>query len=209
MRYFIGKYSLPCFQEIVAQIPDIGMLLGPLKSWQNPFSIYALDNGVYGAWTKGKIWDIEMEVNWLNMLSKIPAENHPVWVLLPDVVADWKATVELGKTYLPILRDKGLPVAIALQDGCDFQEALEMEPDWVFVAGSTEWKEANIAKVCQSFHAHNIGVHVGRVNTRRRLMLCQSAGVDSVDGTTLNKFRDASLPLISKTLKQPCLLIDA
>ena len=205
MRYMIGSDSLPSFLTVQEEIPDAGMLLYP-KSWRAPAGVYACDNGVYGAFQKGKVWDDQMHHAFLGMLNKIPADNPPLWVLLPDAVADWPRTVELAAMYLPLVRQRRLPVAIALQDGCNFEEVMGFAPDWVFVAGSTEWKEANILTACRFFHARGIKVHVGRVNTRRRLMLCQSAGADSADGTTLNKFLNATLPLIANTLRQPCLI---
>lgn len=148
-----------------------------------------------------------MHDDFMGMLSKIPTENPPEWVLLPDAVGDWARTVELAQIYLPIVRGLGYNVAVALQDGCEFDQVLDFDPQWVFVAGSTEWKECNIASSCEFFKPLGIRVHVGRVNTKRRLILCMSAGVDSCDGTTLNKFRDSTLPLVKHTLMQGCLHI--
>jgi hypothetical protein len=45
-------------------------------------------------------------------------------------------------------------------------------------------------------------VHVGRVNTRRRLRYFQLAGAHSVDGNAL-KFFDDNYPIIHQTLEQP------
>jgi hypothetical protein len=182
------------------------MLLTP-TAWQTPYTSYACDNGVYANFMKGRGWDNEMDVQYREMLSKLPADNPPMWVLLPDVVADWKATVELGRIYLPILKQLCIPVAVALQDGCDFNEALQFDPDWVFVGGSTEWKLANVSRICQFFRPKGIKVHVGRVNTARRVRLCQSAGADSCDGTTLNKFCNKNLPRVSRELHQGCFVL--
>ena len=208
MRYMIGSASVPSLAAVQVDIHGAGMLLYP-ASWRTPPlppTRYACDNGVYEAWDKNRRgWDQEMHIAWLGMLNKIPSGNLPEWVLLPDAVGDWHRTVELAGLYLPTIRHRGLPVAIALQDGCDFEQVMDFVPGWVFVAGSTEWKEANIAPACRFFHDRGIKVHVGRVNTRKRLHLCQLAGADSCDGTTLNKFRDANLPTISKALNFPLL----
>lgn len=204
--YMIGKAGLPQLQQIQGAIARVGMILAP-DAWQTPTCPYALDNGVYGAFLKGRTWDQEMHCAWLGMLAKVPADIPPLWVLLPDAVADWPRTVELAELYAPVVRSHGWPVAIALQDGCDFDQVLEFAPDWVFLAGSTEWKERNIDAVCRFFQPLGICVHVGRVNTRRRIMLCQAAGVDSCDGTTLNKYRDATLPLVRDTLAQSCMVM--
>jgi hypothetical protein len=206
VRYMIGSISTTALGAIQAEIPDVCMMLSP-AGWRAPRCSYACDNGVYGAWTRGKVWDQEMHCAYLDMLSKVPPDNLPIFVLLPDAVADWDRTVELAGIYLPMIRQKGFRVAIALQDGCSFEQVMDYDPDWVFVAGSTEWKEDNIGPACEFFHARGIKVHVGRVNTRRRLRICQAAGVDSCDGTCLNKYMDANLSLIAETLKQPCLQI--
>ena len=204
MRYLIGSASLPSFEKIQARIPDCGMLLQP-KSWRKPHGVYACDNGVYAAWIKGRGWDQQMHNDYLRMLAKISRDNLPLWVLLPDAVANWHRTVELARIYLPIIRQAGLAVAIALQDGCSFEQALEFTPECAFVAGSDRWKEDNVAPACSFFRPKGISVHVGRVNTRRRLIICQIAGADSVDGTSLNRWRNANLALIANTLRQRCL----
>jgi len=207
MQYFMGAKGFPSYVGMNAHIQDLGMLYTP-ESWRTPFCPYACDNGVFAAWTKGKVWDEAMHCAYLGMLDKVSTQDRqPEWVLLPDAVADWSRTVELASLYLPLLRGRGLNVAIALQDGCDFAQVLDFSPDWVFVAGSTAWKESNIHAATEFFHPLGIRVHVGRVNTRRRLRLCQSAGVDSADGTTLNKFARETVGLVRDTLAQPCLRI--
>jgi hypothetical protein len=208
MRYLISSTSLPSFLRLKPHIDDLGMLLFP-AGWRTPYCNYACDNGVYVAWTRGKAWGEGMHRDYMGMLDKIPQELPPDWVLLPDAVANWPRTMELAQLYLPYLRERNLPVAIALQDGCDFAQALDFAPDWVFVAGSTEWKIANIGAACRFFHPLGVRVHVGRINTMQRMRLAQAAGVDSVDGTTLNKFPAGNLHRIKGSLQQPCLLLDA
>lgn len=115
MRYMVGKMGRPQFEQCSTSIDAIGMILAP-NAWQMPFSVYALDNGVYGAWCKGRMWDQEMHEDWLKMLDKIPADHPPVWVLLPDAVADWPRTMELARLYLPIVRQRG--GGIPLQSHC-------------------------------------------------------------------------------------------
>ena len=207
MRYMIGSDSVSSFRVIAKEIPDVGTVYQP-GSWRPPQGPYALDNGAYAAWNKSRrVWDQQMQEQWLLALNKLPPDNPPVWVLLPDAVADWPKTVELAGIYLPIVRQRGFNVAIALQDGCSFEQVMEYKPAWVFVAGSTQWKEDNIGNACTFFHAREINVHVGRVNTRRRMRICQAAAVDSCDGTCLNKYRNANLTLLAETLRQPCLLM--
>src|SRR5690606_20810019 len=70
----------------------VGWLLSP-DGWRTPhrWMPYALDNGAFPAWTAGKPWD---EAAFLEMV-KIAAKHRtpPLWVVVPDVVADREATL--------------------------------------------------------------------------------------------------------------------
>lgn len=191
MLYMIGSGGgVPLWEKTRLYLPKVGRLLTPGRNWHTPHCRYACDNGVYAAYQKKRYWDEDMEVDYFRMLDKLPKEKPPLFVILPDVVADWNATLALAQIYLPLLRDRGLPSAIALQDGCDFQEAMRLNTEAIFVGGSTEWKLANIENAVRYFKPVGRWVHIGRVNTAKRLSLCLRAGVDSCDGTGLNKHFD-------------------
>ena len=208
--YCVGSMAKPTFESTLKEIPNLGMILSPM-SWRNPFCHFACDNDVFNAFNKGILWNEEMNYKYMSMLEKLNNEqtrNLLLWVLSPDAVGDWESTIKLAKKYVPLLQSKGLPVAIALQDGCKFDEALAFSPDCVFVAGSTEWKLKNIKSVCNYFKPHGISVHVGRVNTRRRLIHCKSSGADSADGTVLNRFRNKNIRMIRNVLQQNCFQLE-
>lgn len=140
---------------------------------------YALDNGAYAAWEHGLEWS-ESEwrflLNWA-ALSGIP----PIWVLVPDVVADRAGTLARWSEYAPVVAARGWRAAFAVQDGMTFEDV----PDStcvVFLGGSDAFKEAAIAPWCAAFPGR---VHVGRVNGWDRLVRCWRAGAVSVDGTRL------------------------
>ena len=206
MNYYVGKIGYPQYLQVQQKIPNVGLLMQP-PGERRPTNPYACDNGVYAQFVKGVEWNVDMHNLWVSMIVNINDKLPPEWVLLPDAVGNWPRTVELAKAYTPFVKLYGYKTAIALQDGCDFDEVLQFNPDWVFVGGTTEWKEQIIHSACEFFHARGIKVHVGRVNTVRRVKLCMSAGVDSVDGTTLNAFRDATLDRIANAIKQPSLLL--
>jgi hypothetical protein len=71
----------------------------------------------------------------------------------------------------------------------------------IFVGGSTDWKLATmrqwgaLARECRTY------CHVGRVNTVRRIRMCQDAGVDSFDGTSASRFA-LTLPRLDDAVKQ-------
>jgi hypothetical protein len=143
-----------------------------------PHLPYALDNGAFPAFTKGVEWD---EMAWLALLGWASAQDiKPAWVLVPDVVADRVATIERWEEYAPLTKRvlPGVALAFAVQDGMRVDD-VPQSADVVFVGGTTDWKWATAGMWCQHFSR----VHIGRVNSYRRLMDAASCGAESTDGT--------------------------
>jgi hypothetical protein len=171
VHYWAGKYG------------GLGHLYGPeAGARRGPYAHlpYALDNGAFAAWTEQRVWDA---AQWCRLLEwGAAAEIAPLWTLIPDVVTDAPATLASWKTYAQTVRDTyGWPIALAVQDGMKPEDvlALAVQPDVVFVGGSTQWKWASASWWTKSFPR----VHIGRVNSVRRLYLCAEIGAESVDGT--------------------------
>ena len=147
----------------------------PGRSPAGPFEFlpYALDNGAFAA---GDKWD---ESLWIKMLdwARMNAQQ-PIWALVPDVVGDRIGTLRKWDTYAPRAARYGWPLAFAVQDGM-LPGDVPPDAQVVFVGGSTEWKWRNAAMWCKVFRR----VHIGRVNTYRRLWECHNAGAESCDGT--------------------------
>lgn len=187
-HYFAGKFP-----------GRVGVLLGPsyfkkqaIRSWMP----YALDNDAYTAWSQKKEWD---EGAWLKMLESAKRSGQdPLWVLVPDVVADKEGTLEQWHRYGPLAARYGWPLAFAVQDGMTPGD-VPNGADVVFVGGTTEWKWSTLPTWANAFPR----VHVGRVNEMRRVFTCESLGVESVDGSgwfrdTLNGRR---IPLLQAWLE--------
>jgi len=102
---------------------------------------------------------------------------NPLWVLVPDVVADKEATLKKWSIYSPIAKSFGWPLAFAVQDGMTPDDV----PDecLIFVGGTTEWKWDTVPM----WAATGRRVHVGRVNSIEKVILCENLGIESVDGT--------------------------
>jgi hypothetical protein len=122
--------------------------------------------------------------------------GRPLFVTVPDAVADSRTTAHLWGVWAHAVRRRGLPLAFVAQNGCDRPN---MSPPWyefdaVFIGGDTAWKlgpEARrIVRICKEHGKH---VHMGRVNTLRRLRYAERIGVDSVDGTKWAKWRGTYL----------------
>lgn len=84
------------------------------------------------------------------------------------------------------IRALGFPVALVLQDGQQDVPIPWDEIDAVFVGGTDQFKLGRVAaRLCQEAKARGKWVHVGRVNSLKRLRYSVSIGADSVDGTYL------------------------
>lgn len=145
------------------------------------FLPFALDNGAYSAWENDEEWS---EAEWLELLEwAVRAAAllglRPLWVLVPDVVADRIATLERWRKYAELVKAKGFRCAFAVQDRMTFADVPDDECV-IFLGGSLEWKLANIETWCTRFPGR---VHVAKVNTWDRLVRCWRAGAISVDGT--------------------------
>tara|TARA_R100001163_G_scaffold65152_1_gene61354 strand:+ start:909 stop:1580 length:672 start_codon:yes stop_codon:yes gene_type:complete len=158
----------------------LGLLLPP-NGLRGPYPHlpWALDNGAFPAYTNGKPWDQQAFEKALDWCSNKPTQ--PRWVVVPDVVTDAPKTFALWHEWSPKIKGMGYSVAFAAQDGMT-PEDLEREgidPDVVFVGGSTKWKEGSIPAWTEAYDR----VHVGRINGLRGLILCHQHGVESTDGT--------------------------
>lgn len=138
------------------------------------------------------------ELAFVRMIDRIKGLPGCLFVTVPDVVGDARATAAQFDKWAPALERRGLPLALVAQDG------LEDMPDWLafqmhrlsalFIGGSTEWKESETARELAA-QARDAGrwVHWGRVNTKRRFDLCVAPHGDSFDGSKFARFRKTYL----------------
>jgi hypothetical protein len=144
----------------------------------------------------------------LRLLAALTAHPHkPLWVCCPDVVADAGATWSQYLVWSPVIRALELPLALVLQDGQEtFKWRCYLESHWhelaaVFVGGSTGWKVSDAAvELCREAKARGKLVHVGRVNSLRRIVYfarrARDAGfaVDTFDGGSFSRWGDVNIP---------------
>lgn len=161
---------------------------------------WAADNGRFG-----KGWPGEDE--WWAWLGREVARygaGSCLFATAPDVIGDFVATWDMGRHLLGRIRSLGIPAAYVAQDGS--------APDWLipwddldvlFLGGSTEFKLGPHAEALAA-EAVRRGkwVHMGRVNSLRRLRLAQQWGCSSVDGTYLTFGPVVNLPRVLGWLDQ-------
>jgi hypothetical protein len=164
-------------RDLAARFPGrLAHLIGP-GGWRKPFMPYALDNGAFGAWVAKTPFD-EDAFGYLLAQALTSKAWPPLWIAVPDVVADAKATIESWQRWAPNLRRMGVPLAFVVQDGMERQD-VPGDADVVFVGGTTKWKWSTVPSWCAWFRR----VHVGRVNRPRALDYLEQLGAESCDGT--------------------------
>jgi hypothetical protein len=161
--------------------------------------VWAADNGCY---TKGEAFDLLDYYLWLN--ERRPRSLTCLFATAPDVVGDAGATWwRSWRTFDPI-RTLGYRPALVGQDGLEDHDLSWDEHeawDWLFLGGSTTWKLSDAARECtERAIALGKSVHMGRVNSLKRLRIAESWGVTSADGTYVAFAPDRNLPQLVEWL---------
>lgn len=176
--------------------PDIGgaekyLTHGTARPW-------AADNACFA---RGNQFDLAAYLAWLESLP-VSRKQECLFATAPDVVGDWRATWERSRDVLPLLRELGFKAALVLQDGAESDSDIQWDAcDVVFIGGSTGWKEsAHVERLCKEAKRRGKWVHMGRVNSFRRVRIAADFGCDSVDGTFLKFGPSTNLPKLLRWL---------
>lgn len=169
--------------------PVIGRLVTP-REFSNLGAMdypWAADNDCFNGFD---------ETRYRRMLAAlVNAPTPPLFVSAPDVVGDAQATNALWAEWQPQLADLGLPAAYVLQDGCQGPDDVPDTAAAVFIGGTTAYKLGPIAAaITAEMNRRGIHVHMGRVNTTRRIRYAAEIGCDTIDGTKWSRFTDTYLP---------------
>lgn len=166
--------------EAIVRLRDVGYLLTP-RMGQSPVAgvPWAADNGCF---SNPEGFDLNVYMGWLRDLA--PYADSCLFATAPDVVGDAPATLARSLPVLPMIRKAGYPAALVAQDGLEEMEVPWNAFDVLFIGGSTRWK---LAAEALTRMAREMGkwVHMGRVNSYRRLRHAEAMGCHSVDGTFL------------------------
>jgi hypothetical protein len=121
----------------------------------------------------------------------------PLFVALPDVVANARRTLELYDHFKNLITG---PRALVLQDGIENLEIPWAKLEAIFVGGSDAFKESSEAiACCKAAKILNKWVHVGRVNTPRRVEAFAGLA-DSIDGSGISRY-DHMLEAVLQVVK--------
>jgi hypothetical protein len=169
-----------------------GALLTPQSGNKIPEGvIYGIDNGCFNPKVSAK-FNADSYLAWLDKRER----ETCLFASAPDVIGDAAATLERSLPVLPRIRALGFKAALVAQDGLELLEIPWDAFDVLFIGGSTEWKVgAGAQKLCAEARARGKWVHIGRVNSLKRLARsAEYLEADSVDGTFLRFCPQVNLP---------------
>lgn len=178
----VGRLIVPRSMGRVSETPRAGFL-------------WAADNDAYNGFH---------EERYQAMIDKVEGVPGCLFVAAPDAVGDADETLRLFDKWLPILADRNIPIALVGQDGMTPDDVLWDHITALFVGGTTAWKLGpEAAELVAEAQRQRKWVHMGRVNTWRRVEYANAIGCDSVDGTSLSMFTDTYLRQFSEYALAP------
>jgi hypothetical protein len=153
---------------------------------------YALDNGAYAAFLRGERLNESAFYRAVDRFGE-----HADFVVLPDIVCGGPASLELSLSALEKLADLPAGKLIAVQNGFTWDDvkAFVSADVGIFVGGDTDWKINTLSYWGEHCAQAGVYMHVGRVNSVKRLRICAAAGAHSFDGSGVSRF-SSELPRI-------------
>lgn len=181
----------------------VGVLFVP-RAGNTPASavgrVWAADNGAYSG------FDCQAFVNMLEGLRGVPGCR---FVAAPDVVGCADDTMRLFRLWEPMLHALGFPVALVAQDGMRPHDIPWHSIEALFIGGSVAWKLSRVAADLLGWAAaRGKHRHVGKVNTRERMMHFWGLA-DTIDGSgfsrwpTRIRFADRWIAWCARNGRQP------
>jgi len=170
--------------------------------------IWAADSGCFAAPEK---FD---PLTYLGFLAdRQYATDRCLFVTMPDVVGDAAATLARVRQWPKVIRALGYKPALVAQDGLEFLPVPWDDFDVLFIGGTTTWKLGEHAtRLIREAKQRGLWVHVGRVNSLKRLRHAEWQGADSADGTFAAFGPDVNIPRMRQWLRameaQPMLWTD-
>jgi hypothetical protein len=178
-----------CVCEELMGRPEFGFMVTPRMGHILPATqVWAADTACY---TEGDTFNL---VRYLQWLERRPAASC-LFATCPDVVGDWKATLERSWKVPIRLRMLGYKPAIVAQDGATPDTVPWDDIDALFIGGTTEWKMEDPVVIALLDEAGRRGKwkHLGRINSGDKMIIAATRGCDSVDGTFLTFGKDLNM----------------
>lgn len=160
---------------------------------------FSLDNGAWSYFQQGRSFD---ERAFMVAVEKMGERAD--WIVLPDIVGGGLRSLDYSLAWLERLRGLPTPVLLAVQNGCEIEDvrSLLSPAVGIFIGGDTTWKEKTAVEWGKVARKRNCLLHVGRVNSARRIGICAAAGASSFDGSSVSRYAKTLAPL-DKATRQP------
>lgn len=193
MRYFANPSTQRVRDAMASGL--IGCIVTPKQGNRLPDGVeFCADNGAYGKGYPG-------DTAWWSWLSTLPPERC-AFAVAPDVPFAAAATLARSGPWLPRIRTLGMPAAFAGQDGLESLSVPWDDFDVLFLGGTTGWKLGAAARALTAeAKSRGKAVHMGRVNSARRMRYAEFIGCDSADGTYISFGPDVNLPDVLSWLR--------
>lgn len=185
-RQHVGDFISPRAYKLVGETP-----------------VWAADNDAFSGFH---------EARYCRMLETIARHVQrggaaPMFVTVPDVVGNHFSTERLWNRWAPIVKRHGLPAAFVLQNGVDLHWQYWLaghadfpwdEIDALFIGGDTAFKfSEEVREIVEAANYHGKWVHMGRVNSVKRMRYAKAIGCNSCDGSGMARFPNhVLLPMI-------------
>lgn len=180
----LGKYLTPranCNKKYLDLTLEQGCLFGA-------------DNDCFKGFDKAK---------YEKMIEMLPRVDKLKYVTIPDVVGNYEETIKLFDKWHPLLKNENLPLAFVLQDNMPINEIPFDKFKSLFIGGSTEYKlSKEVADIVRITKEKDKWIHMGRVNSKKRIKYAHSIGCDSVDGTGFSMFPNTHIPSALELLSE-------
>jgi hypothetical protein len=179
--------------------PYLGQFLTPrtgnsVERMQKTNLPWACDNGAF------KGFD---EAAYFRMLERVSGKDKLIFVTMPDVVGDHIKTKELFDQYYEKVSAYNVPLAYVLQNGVTVEEIPWDKISAIFIGGDTLFKLSKEARhIVAIAKDKDKWVHMGRVNSERRIRYAQNIGCDSIDGSGFSMFPGQKIPWGLEILSQ-------
>lgn len=162
---------------------------------------YALDNGAWTAFQRSEPFD---ERAFSVALAQLGGGAD--WTVVPDIVAGGVASLAYSMAWLGRVLDATPVALVAVQNGMEPHHVAQLLGPRVglFVGGDTPWKLATLPQWCALGRARGCIVHVGRVNSAKRIHLCAYYGATSFDGSSASRYA-VELPGLDLARRQTAL----
>ena len=159
------------------------------------YPLWCADNGC-GPGAKGIGRGYPGDDAWLAWLTDLaPHASRCAFAVAPDVVGDAAATIERSLPLLPLIRRLGYPAAFVAQNGQDRLPVPWDEFDVLFNGGDDAWKLGEpMRELAAEARGRGKWLHMGRVNSLKRMRRARADNYDSADGTFIRYGPDIRLP---------------